>query len=119
MQSISGSTIQLTVGDTFKATVGMCKRDGTPYTPETGDVVTFRMKKNYSDTDLLIEKTIPNDSLLLHLQPLDTKNLHVGKYVYDIELTYANGDVDTFIDRATLELTPEVDGTAPTGGGSA
>ena len=113
MQNIIDKTIILTKGDTFKATVGMVGDDGTPYTPQEGDVVRFHMKRTYKDTDLLIEKIIPNDTLLLQLDSSDTSDLDVGKYVYDIQITYANGDVDTFIDCGTLKLTEEVEGVSP------
>lgn len=113
MQKIEGKTIVLTKGDTFKATVGMVGDDGSPYTPEAGDVVRFHMKKAYKDANLLIEKIIPNSTLLLQLNPVDTSELDVGNYVYDIQITYANGDVDTFIDRGVVKLTEEVEGIAP------
>lgn len=109
MQKIAGSRITLTRGDTFKATVAMIQPDGEEYKPQEGDTVRFAMKKRYSDASVLLEKQIPNDTLLLCLDPEDTKDLNFGSYVYDVELTYANGDVDTFIDRATIELTEEVE----------
>ena len=46
---------------------------------------------------------------MLHLEPNDTKTLDVGEYVYDIQLTTSDGDVDTFIAMAKLILTEEVD----------
>ena len=109
MQKVSGTNIMLTKGDTFKATVTMTKSDGSSYTPSAEDEVRFAMKKNYTDQTPAVLKVIPNDSLLLKLDPADTKNLEVGKYVYDIQITYANGDVDTFIDRASITLTEEVE----------
>lgn len=109
MQKISGTKILLTRGDTLKAHVSMIQQDGTEYVPQEGDSIRFAMKKSYSDPSVLIEKTIPNSTLLLHLEPNDTKTLEFGSYVYDIELTYANGDVDTFIDRSVFELTEEVE----------
>lgn len=108
MQKITGKRIVLTRGDTLKATVTMLRPDGTEYTPEAGDSIRFAMKKSFSDETVLVEKSIPNDTLLLKLDPEDTKNLEFGSYVYDVQLTYANGDVDTFIDRASIELTEEV-----------
>ena len=38
-----------------------------------------------------------------------TADLNFGKYVYDIQLTKANGKVDTFISKAILKLSEEVD----------
>lgn len=59
------------------------------------------------ETPLLI-KEIPIDTMILTLNPEDTKHLPFGKYVYDIELTKATGEVDTFITKAILKLTEEV-----------
>lgn len=110
MVKITGTRIQMTRGDTLKAVIGMKTKSGGNYTPAEGDAVRFAMKKKYSDEDeVLITKVIPNDTLLLHLEPQDTKELSYGRYVYDVQITYANGDVDTFIDRAVFELTEEVD----------
>ena len=47
--------------------------------------------------------------LFLSKKPSDTADLNFGKYVYDIQLTKANGKVDTFITKATLKLSEEVD----------
>lgn len=109
MQRINGTNITLTKGDTLRATVTMTRPDGTVYTPQEGDVIRFAMKREYTDATPSVMKVIPNDTLLLKLDSSDTKNLTARKYVYDIQLTYANGDVDTFIDRASLTLTEEVE----------
>lgn len=109
MQKIDCKNIYLTKGDTFKAIVSMTDTSGNPYTPESGDVIRFAMKSSYFDKRVLVEKTIPHDTMLLQLEPEDTKSLPIKKYVYDIQITYENGDVDTFIDRGILTLTEEVD----------
>ena len=99
MHTINGTNITLTRGDTLYITVNIFK-DGEVYTPAEGDVIRFAMKRKYkdSDEDVLIVKTIPNDTLLLKIEPEDTKELPMGKtYVYDIQLTDANGNIDTFI----------------------
>jgi len=108
MYKIEGSAITLTRGDSFYATVTMKNPDKTDYTPQQGDVVRFALKKRYTDAEPLILKNVPTDTLVLHLEPEDTKDLAFGKYVYDIELTKANGDVDTFIYEADFELAKEV-----------
>lgn len=106
--SVSKTTITLTRGDTFKATITIYDSDGVTYTPAEGDKVRFAMKKTYSEKEPLIVKDIPIDSMMLILKPSDTKDLEFGKYVYDIELTTAEGVVDTFIQKAILILTEEV-----------
>ena len=109
MYEINGTSIELTRGDSFYCTVGMKnKDDGTDYEPQEGDVVRFALKKKYTDEDPLILKQIPIDTMVLHLEPEDTKELAFGTYCYDVELTKANGDVDTFIAEAEFELTKEV-----------
>lgn len=107
--NIDGTTITLTRGDTFRTYVAIFDAAGTPYTPLPGDTVRFALKKKYGDVKPLIKKEIPTDTLLLQLDPKDTKRLPFDDYVYDIQLTFANGDIDTFIDRAKFVLTEEVD----------
>lgn len=107
--SVSGTTITLTRGDTFMADITINKQDDTPYTPVEGDSVRFAMKSSYEDAEPVLTKDIPIDSLKLILEPEDTKELNFGQYIYDIQLTKASGEVDTFITKAKLKLTEEVD----------
>lgn len=106
--SVSGTTITLTRGDTFKAQIGITDRNGNPYIPAEGDSVRFAMKATYSDPDPLLVVDIPIDTLILVIQPDDTHTLPFGNYVYDIQLTKASGEVDTFITTSKLKLTEEI-----------
>ena len=118
MFKIEGTTITLTRGDTLLATVGMYEDDeGTvPYTPDQNDVLRFylktykfkRDKSDYAEDEPLVTKQIPVNSRTLKLDPEDTKQLPIGDYVYDVELTRADGMVDTFINNATFKLVYEV-----------
>lgn len=109
MYTINGNTITLTRGDSFYATVSLVlKSTGASYTPQEGDVIKFGMKKDPKDLECVLEKTIPHDTLLLYIEPNDTENLALGNYYYDLEITFANGDVDTFINNATFVLVTEV-----------
>ena len=81
--SVSGTTITLTRGDTFVALISITKQDGTPYVPNDGDKVRFAMKAKYEDPEPLVVK--------------------------DIQITKADGTVDTFITKATIKITEEVD----------
>lgn len=115
-QKISKKAITLTRGDTLRVKVDILK-DDEEYTPVDGDVVRFALKhpdllndkSDYQDTTPLILKTIPNDTLILTLDPTDTKSLGFGEYVYDIQITFSDGTVDTFITAAKFTLTEEVD----------
>lgn len=115
MVKINNNKITMTRGDTLSTTVTITV-DGEEYTPQTGDTVRFAMKHDdmtvdktaYTDSEALLIKNIPIDTMLLKLDSADTKPFDFGNYVYDIEITFANGDVDTFI-SSTLVLKPEVD----------
>lgn len=106
---IEGTTITLTRGDTLPVVVTIMCADGRPYIPVEGDSVRFAMKERYTDRVPLLTKDIPIDTLLLVLEPDDTTNLDFGTYVYDIQLTKADGTVDTFIAKAKIKITEEVD----------
>lgn len=110
MIKISGNnTIRMTKGDTLRTKILLTDYEGNEYVPEEGDRIRFAMKRAYSDDEILVLRDIPVDNLILTLRPSDTKNLEApAQYVYDIEMTYANGDVDTFIAKAKLILTEEV-----------
>ena len=103
------NTIFLTRGDTFKAHLTINYPDGSEYTPKEGDSIRFALKENIEDEECLILRDIPIDTMLLVLYPEDTKELEFGSYIYDIQLTKANGDVDTFITASKLKLTAEVE----------
>ena len=107
--SIKGTSITLTRGDTLKIQISISKPDGEPYIPDPADVIRFAVKKDYNDETPLILKVVPNDTLILTLDPSDTKPLAFGKYVYDIQLTNGAGEVDTFITKAQFILTEEVE----------
>lgn len=114
--AINGTTIDLTRGDSFWGLVEMYEGDEI-YVPDDRDVIRFVLKRNvmdalkkkYLNATPLIEKIIPNNTLLLYLHPNDTKGLSFGEYVYDIEITFKDGNVDTFINNAIFNLVPEVD----------
>ena len=107
--SISGTTISLTRGDSFYAQILINDADGNEYEPQDGDSVRFAMKKKYTDSEPLLTKDIPIDTLILELEPDDTKSLSFGSYVYDIQLTTEDGFVSTFITKSTIKITEEVD----------
>ena len=116
MISIKNNKIKMTRGDTLRAEVAITTPAGEPYEPQEGDSVRFALKHTtmtadqteYTDPEPLLIKSIPTDTLVLHLEPDDTSGLGFGTYVYDIELTHDDGAVDTFIATGSFTLTPEV-----------
>ena len=69
----------------------------------------FKDKTDYVVKKPVIVKMIPNDKLILQLDPEDTAQLSFGRYVYDIKLITEEDEVDTFISD-TFDILP--DGTS-------
>ena len=110
MVTVVNNTITLVRGDTVEIPVTIRTRDGEKYIPSEGDVVRFALKDGYGDNvPVLIHKVIPNDSLILRLESCETKEIMAKKkpYVYDVELTTANGYVDTVV-RGIVYILEEV-----------
>lgn len=113
MITIEGTTITMPCGDTLEVPVLMNFKHGGTYTPQAGDQMKFALKRpkmnttktDYKDRVPIVEKNIPINTQILKLEPTDT-SLPFGSYVYDIQLIYANGTVDTFINEATLNIRP-------------
>jgi hypothetical protein len=106
--SVSGTTITLTRGDSFMATISIINPDGTPYIASEGDKIRFALGKDYNSKPLIIKDISIQDYRLI-IEPDDTKLLDYGTYVYDVQLTKSDGTVDTFITKARLKLTEEVE----------
>lgn len=121
---ITNNKIKMTRGDTLRTRVALyipvLGENGTvvdreEYIPAAGDSIRFAVKhvtmksgKQYKDPEPIILKDIPISTLILQLDPTDTKNLDFDTYVYDVEITYADGTVYTFITTEDFILTPEV-----------
>lgn len=103
----SGYNISLTRGDTGVFTIELVDDEGEPYTPKSGDTLRFAMAKKYGVDDPLIRKDIPTDTLILQIDPEDTKDLEFDTYYYDLELTDGFGHVSTIL-IAKFKVTKEV-----------
>ena len=99
--------IKLTRGDTAYLTVWVKIKDGEPYTVKSDDVLTLTVKRDYADEEALIEKVITG-ATTFHIEPEDTKGIAFGIYVYDVQVTMANGDNFTVIADKKFKITNEV-----------
>lgn len=114
MFKIDGTTISLTRGDTLITQITIMQGD-EEYVPQEGDTISFALKRAqmkadktaFLDEKPLVIKQIPIDTLTLRVESADTKNLAFGNYIYDIQITMADGTVDTFI-QGRLILEAEV-----------
>lgn len=115
MQSIKGTTITLTRGDTLIVHLNL-RQNNVAFSPESGDVIEFKLgykQMNAARTAFvregaIIEKVIDNTDMILRLDPEDTKDLEFNTYVYDLQITFEDGRVDTFINCGNFILKPEV-----------
>lgn len=111
MLSVSKSgEIKLTRGDTAYLTITPTKKvdeEKQPYSIKADDVVTFTVKQDYEDDEPMIEKKITGGDTF-HIEPKDTKEFAFGKYVYDVQITTADGDNFTVIDDKPFIITKEV-----------
>lgn len=110
MVKIEDNTIKITRGDTLETEIRIEQESGKDFVPSEGDKIRFALKSAYSDITPIIIKDIDNETLILRLDAEETKKLPARRkpYVYDIELTTAEGYVDTFIERGEFYVTEEV-----------
>ena len=96
--------ITMTRGDSESLTV----RCSEPF--RTGDRVFFTVRED-AESDISLQKIIavfPNGEAVIPIYPEDTEPLEFGSYVYDIQVTRANGTVTTLIVPSAFKLTEEV-----------
>lgn len=113
---VKENTIKLTRGDSLVLQLQLKqKSNGEEYTPQEGDTILFGLKSRlnssrtaYVEKEPLVEKSISISDMMLRLDPEDTKSLPFGDYAYDIEITFADGKVDTPINSAPFVLLSEV-----------
>ena len=101
VKTSKGYDITLTRGDSLPLQLTNLKKNGQAYTPDPEDSIRFAMKRKYKDPDedAVLVKAISPDTLILNIEPEDTKELPMGKtFVYDIEITDKYGFVSTFIE---------------------
>lgn len=109
----SDYNISLVRGDTAVFDIPLVNVDDegheTPYTPQEGEKLRFAMSTKFGSSreEVLILKNIPISTLVLKIEPEDTKPLAFGKYKYDIEFTDIAGNVTTVLE-ANFTVAKEV-----------
>ena len=99
--------ITITRGDSGRAKI-LLRMDGEVYEMNDGDQINFGVKKKYSDTECLVEKTYTENPFVLAIDPEDTKPLDFGSYVWDLQLVTADGYTKTLIAKKDFKVTEEV-----------
>lgn len=111
MLYVEGNVIKLTRGDTayIEVPIKVKLDDGTETTYEIADddVLTFSVKKTVKDSELCIQK-VCTGSNIFHILPTDTEGYEFGKYLYDVQLKTAAGDVYTVVEPTLFQILQEV-----------
>lgn len=102
------NTIRITRGDSLTVNVTLVDQDGFPYEPVEGDEVLFTVKKSAKASEILIQKNIDINTLVLDLVEVDTEDLAFGNYVYEIECITTTNDHYTVIKNAPFIITEEL-----------
>ena len=100
--------IQLTRGDTPTFTFEIFLLDGAQYEYEKGDVVVFAAKANKYDTKPAVRIEADMETKTIQFREEHTKELEIGKYIWELSLIKTNGYRCTFIADKRMNLTVEV-----------
>lgn len=80
-------------------TLRVVLKKNNEYIPlEEGDIVYFSIKKYIDDQEYVLQKvetSFSEGEAIIEIDPEDTKNLPLGKYVYDVQLTTRHDRVIT------------------------
>lgn len=107
MLSVDGSgNIKLTRGDTGTFEIALKAPDGSDYVPGAEDEIVFSMAKQ-AGSEVLLQKTIPTDTMILRLDPEDSKPFGFETFVYDIQVTDSEGRVSTVL-MGKITFTKEI-----------
>ena len=111
---VNGTDLSMVRGDSEQITVSARLNDaqGTPVPFANGDVVYFTVKTNTNTAQKSLQKEVrvfdEEGKADIQINPDDTKNLECRTYQYDVQVTWANGEVTTIIKPSKFTLTPEV-----------
>jgi hypothetical protein len=93
MLKVDDGNITLTRGDTAVIDLDI-KVNGRPYDFNQSDKIIFSMKESYDDQSYIMQRQLTNH--LLTFSHTDTNSLEAGTYVYDVQLSFADGQVVTY-----------------------
>lgn len=103
--TVSGTDLSMVRGDSEILNI-MCSE--APF--EEGDSIKLTVRQSV-DSDIVIQKTVTDfdDGMaVIEFDPGDTSGLDFGDYVYDIQLTRADGKVTTIIKVSQFRIEEEV-----------
>ena len=98
-------------GSTFSKQITVYETDGTTIQNLTGYTVTSQLRKNYTSTAYTTinatNNSPTNGIIVMSLTAVQTAALKSGRYVYDLQITAADGTVSRTIE-GVITIKPEV-----------
>ena len=98
-------------GDTETFSITLRDTKGQPVDFKDGDKIYFTVKTRAMREEKAVQKVIEeyNKNLaLIEIEAEDTRELEPGNYVYDIQLTRADGQVKTLIHKSSFTILEDV-----------
>ena len=108
---VSGTNLKITRGDTGSIRVAVSDAAGETIPLEDGDMIELTVRLYLGAPKKTLYKKVTefvNGEALITIHPEDTSNLKFKTYVYDIQLTRANGQVQTIVKPSLFEVGSEV-----------
>ncbi|HZK23815.1 MAG TPA: hypothetical protein VFC74_00305 [Oscillospiraceae bacterium] len=108
---IKGTDIYMTRGDTENLYVSCVDEDNVPIDFVAGDTVYLTIKKSTRTETVELQKVVTefeDGGALIEFAPEDMKLFSFGSYVYDIQLTQADGTVTTIVKPSKFVIEDEV-----------
>ena len=103
--------LQIDQGSTFSKQITVYETDGTTLQNLTGYTVASQVRKNYTSTNYTTINATNNDPtngvIVMSLTAAQTAALKAGRYVYDLQITAADGTVSRTIE-GVITIKPEV-----------
>ena len=109
MLDVVDNRIYLTRGDSASVDIRLTDAAGGDYEPVAGDKIYFRLKNAVFGNTLRLVKAISPTDLTLTLSEVDTANLELGTYRYEVELVTSSGDRFTVIENGEFVLGVELE----------
>lgn len=108
---VNGKKLKMVRGDSEAITVKLTNAAGELMPLVPGDTVYFTVKDSaYTEVKLLqvVVTEFEEGVALITIRPEDTKQLPFREYVYDVQVTFADGSVKTIIPPSRFTINAEV-----------
>ena len=105
MVNITDKNIFMTKGDTIKLTLDIKDKLGKTYYMAEGDSIKLAVRKPHATVDTFV---VTSNTVDLYISSGITANVKEGEYQYDVQITFANGEINTIVPLHKFVIQKEV-----------